>query len=482
MVELMAPDLGLTLAPASERASGRMNERQLAHFADLADRYTRRTANSKRLAQRYRRQLADPRAVVGFSSATKELLYPIAARQARGAHLSDVDGNTYVDVTMGFGTLMFGHEPPFLTDAVSAYLADGMRLGPRGEETGQAAELLCELTGLDRVTFVSSGTEANSGAFRIARAFTGRTMIVTFDGSYHGHFDPVLGRPAPDGAAPRTVPISAGIPDSAVSETLVLRYGDEASLEVIRRHADRIAVVVVEPVPSRHPYRQPVEFVRALRELCDERGIVLMFDEMLTGFRPHPQGAQGVFGVQADLATYGKVIGGGYPIGAIAGRADIMDWIDGGFWQYGDDSMPRGDAIFFAGTYIHHPVSMVAARAVLTWLRDQGPGLQQQLNARTDRFASALNDFLTAEEFPVRVQHFGSLFRLAHQGDLELLYKHMILEGVHVWARRNLFLSTAHTDADVDFVIDAIRNSLSDLRKGGFLPRPRGPEPGAAPA
>jgi glutamate-1-semialdehyde aminotransferase len=383
---------------------------------------------------------------------------------------------------MGFGALMFGHEPPFVTDAVNTYLADGMRFGPRGEETGQAAELLCELTGLDRVTFVTSGTEANSGAFRLARAFTGRTMIVTFDGSYHGHFDPVLARPAPDGQAVRTVPISVGTPGSAVSETLVLPYGGEASLAVIGQHADRVAAVVVEAVPSRHPYRQPVEFVRALRELCDRHGIVLMFDEMLTGFRPHPQGAQGVFGVRADLATYGKVIGGGYPIGAIAGRADIMNWIDGGYWQYGDDSLPHGDTIFFAGTYLHHPVSMVAARAVLTWLRDQGPGLQQRLNAQTDRFASTLNDFFAAGDFPVRVQHFGSLFRLAHQGNLELLFKHMILEGVHVWDRRSLFLSTAHTDADVDFVMDAIRNSLTDLRRGGFLPSGAAQSPVPGPA
>ena len=457
--------------------AGRMDERQQAHLAALVERYTRKTATSKEIAQRYRRPLADSRAVVGFRSATKELLYPIAASKARGAYLEDVDGNTYVDITMGFGALMFGHEPQFLTDAVNAHLADGMRLGPRGEEAGQAAELLCELTGMDRAAFATSGTEANSGAFRLARAYTGRTMIVTFDGSYHGHFDPVLGRSVPADEGLRTVPVSAGIPDSAVSETLVLGYGDEASLDTIRRHADRVAAVVLEAVPSRYPERQPVEFVRALRELCDQYGIVLMFDEMLTGFRPHPQGAQGIFGVRADLATYGKVIGGGYPIGAIAGRADIMDWIDGGHWRYGDDSMPMGETTFFGGTYIQHPVSMVAARAVLTHLRDQGPGLQRGLTAKTDRLTSTLNEFFADEEFPVSVQQFGSLFRFAHRGNLELLFNHLVLEGVHVWEWRNFFLSTAHTEADVDFVVDAVRNSLTDLRAGGFLPGATTPSP-----
>ncbi|WP_344040830.1 non-ribosomal peptide synthetase/type I polyketide synthase [Saccharothrix xinjiangensis] len=466
-----------TIAQGSGMSGGRLDPAQRAHLDDLVARYTARTRTSKDIAQRFRRPLADSRAVVGFRGVTKELLYPLAARRARGAHLEDVDGNTYVDITMGFGVLMFGHDPDFVTDAVAAYQADGLRLGPRGPETGEAAELLAELTGLDRVAFSTSGTEANSAAFRLARAYTGRTKIVTFDGSYHGHFDPVLGRTVPDGDVLRTVPVSAGVPASAVAESVVLPYGDESSLDVIRRRAGEIAAVVLEAVPSRYPQRQPVEFVRALRRLCDETGIVLMFDEMLTGFRPHPQGAQGIFGVKADLATYGKLIGGGYPIGAIAGRADIMDWVDGGFWRYGDDSVPEGETTFFGGTYIQHPLAMVAAKAVLTHLRDRGPGLQQAVNARTERLATTLNDFFAAEDFPLSVHRFGSLFRFAHRGNLELLFHHLVMEGVHVWEWRNFFLSTAHTDADVDFVVDAVRNSLHDLRRGGFLPGRPAPAP-----
>ncbi|QFU89908.1 non-ribosomal peptide synthetase/type I polyketide synthase [Amycolatopsis sp. YIM 10] len=479
-----SPEAAQQLGPRADvggtgMATGRLTSQQQRHFDELVDRYTRRTAKSKELAQRHRTRLADSRAIVGFRRATKELLYPITAGRATGAYLEDIDGNRYVDITMGFGTLLFGHDPAFLTEAVRTHLDNGLRMGPRGEDAGEAAALLCELTGADRAAFANSGTEANAAAFRLARAHTGRDLLVLFEGSYHGHSDPVLARSVRENGGLRTVPVSSGVPAAAVADTLVLPYGEPSSLDEIARHADRIAAVVVEPVPSRYPLRRPVEFVRALRELCDRHGMVLMFDEMLTGFRPHPRGARELFGVRPDLATYGKVIGGGLPIGAIAGRADLLDLVDGGFWRYGDDSVPERDTTFFGGTYIQHPLSMVAARAVLGRLRAAGPGLQADLNARTDRLAATLNSFAEEYEFPVRVEHFGSLFRFAHRGNLDLLFSHLMLEGVHVWEWRNFFLSTAHTDADVDFVLDAVRNSLHDLRQGGFLPGPATPAPAA---
>ncbi|MGH3746538.1 MAG: aminotransferase class III-fold pyridoxal phosphate-dependent enzyme, partial [Micromonosporaceae bacterium] len=310
------------------------------HVDDLVRRHTAKTARSKQLAQRYRGVLADSRARVGFRHSTKEMHYPIAGARGHGSRLEDVDGNSYVDITMGFGILLFGHEPEFVTEAARAHLASGIRLGPRGPETGEAAELLSELTGMQRVAFANSGTEANSAAIRLARAATGRAKIVMFHGSYHGHADNVLGRSIGVGAERETVPVSTGIPSSAVTDLIVLDYGAPESLRVIEELADEIAAVLVEPVQSRNPSLRPVEFVRSLREITRQRGIVLLFDEMLTGFRPHLRGAQELYGVSPDLATYGKLLGGGYPIGAIAGRADIMDGVDGGFWRYGDDSYP----------------------------------------------------------------------------------------------------------------------------------------------
>ncbi|CAM5745002.1 putative Linear gramicidin synthase subunit C [Streptomyces afghaniensis 772] [Streptomyces afghaniensis] len=454
---------------------------QQTHLDDLVRRYTARTPTSKRLARRYRRVLADSRAVVGFRSGTKEMLYPIAGRRASGARLEDVDGNEYVDITMGFGVLLFGHEPDFVTEAVREHLSRGIQLGPRTAETGEAAELLAELTGLERVAFANSGTEANAAAIRLARAATGRDKIVTFLGAYHGHADNVLGRASGSGADQITVPVSRGIPQAAVADLLVLDYGSDTALETIARHADDIAAVVVEPVQSRHPSLQPVQFVRRLRELTRRHGIVLLFDEMLTGFRPALRGAQDLYGVTPDLATYGKLLGGGFPVGAIAGRADIMDGVDGGYWSYGDDSYPPADTTFFGGTYIQHPVSMVAARAVLTHLKEHSPHLQERLNARTAELAATLNGFFEAEEFPLRMTHFGSQFRFEHRADMELLYHHLMLRGVHVWEWRNFFLSTAHSDGDIDFVADAVRASLRELRSAGFFPGARPVLPKAVP-
>ncbi|MFD9907830.1 MupA/Atu3671 family FMN-dependent luciferase-like monooxygenase [Streptomyces sp. NPDC059063] len=470
----------MTVSRASGMVRGGASDRQRAHLDDLVARYTARTPTSKRVAQRYRRVLADSRAAVGFRSSTKEMLYPIAGRRASGSWLEDIDGNRYVDITMGFGVLLFGHEPAFVAEAVREHLSRGIQLGPRTVETGEAAELLAELTGMERVAFANSGTEANSAAIRLARAATGRGRIVTFEGAYHGHADNVLGRsPGRDAAA--TVPMSAGIPAGAVADLLVLPYGSEESLAVIERQAADIAAVVVEPVQSRHPGLRPAAFVRRLRELTRRHGIVLFFDEMLTGFRPAPRGAQELYGVTPDLATYGKLLGGGFPIGAIAGRADIMDGVDGGHWRYGDDSYPQADTTFFGGTYIQHPVSMVAARAVLGHLKEHSPRLQERLNARTDELAATLNSFFEDEGFALRMRHFGSMFRFEHRADMELLYHHLMLRGVHVWEWRNFFLSTEHSDGDCEFIADAVRGSLRELRDAGFFPERAKPTPAPKP-
>ncbi|MEU1087677.1 MupA/Atu3671 family FMN-dependent luciferase-like monooxygenase [Streptomyces sp. NPDC005576] len=467
----------VVVAPGSGMVGRTASRGQQEHLDDLVRRYTARTATSKRLAQRHRRKLADSRAVVGFRASTKEMLYPVAARRAEGSRVEDVDGNSYVDITMGFGVLLFGHEPDFVREPVREHLSRGIRLGPRSVETGEAAELLTELTGMDRVAFANSGTEANAAAIRLARAATGRDRIVTFQGAYHGHADQVLGRFAGRGGGAGTVPVSRGIPQSAVAELTVLTYGSEEALQAIERDAAQIAAVIIEPVQSRNPSLQPVEFVRRLRDLTDRHGIVLMFDEMLTGFRPALRGAQELYGVTPDLATYGKLLGGGFPIGAVAGRADIMDGVDGGYWSYGDDSGPPADTTFFGGTYLQHPVSMTAARAVLAHLKEHSPRLQQQLNDRTSELATGLNAFFEEEEFPLRVGWFGSQFRFEHRADMELLYYHLMLRGVHVWEWRNFFLSTAHSDSDIEQVACAVRESLQDLRRAGFFPAVRPPAP-----
>lgn len=459
----------LVVDAAGGMAGAGADEAQRAHTASLIGRFTERTRTSKELAQQHRSVLADSRAVVGFRDATKEMLYPVAARSAHGSRLVDVDGNTYTDITMGFGALLLGHEAEPVTEAVRRHLADGLRFGPRSPDTGEAAALLASLTGMERVAFASSGTEANSAAIRLARAATGRDKVVMFRGSYHGHIDSVLGRPG--GPGQHAVPVSRGIPDSAVAELIVLEYGEQESLETIDALGDTIAAVLVEPVQCRNPGLRPVEFVRSLRELTARRGIVLLFDEMLTGLRPHQRGSQDHFGVVPDLATYGKALGAGFPIGAVAGRADLLDGVDGGFWRYGEPGGPARETTFIGGTYMQHPLSMAAARAVLTHLAEQGPGLQSGLNDRTQALADRLNAFFRDEEFPLELEHFGSMFRFRHRADLELLYHHLQLRGVYVWEWRSFYLSTAHTEEDVNRVAEAVEGSLRELRDGGFFPR-----------
>ncbi|MBP2227690.1 amino acid adenylation domain-containing protein [Azospirillum agricola] len=457
------------------------NEAQAAHVRRLAVDYNARTSGSKEHTDRHRDVYANPRAVIGFRPEWKELTYPLHVDRAEGAYVWDVDGNRYVDITMGFGVTLLGHNPPFVREAVAAELAAGAPLGPQTARAGTVARLLAEMTGAERVAFFTTGSEAVMVAVRLARAVTGRTKIVLFVNSYHGTFDGVLAVGWADGGRVTSMPVTDGTPQRMVDDVIVLRYGDPAALDVIRAHAGELAAVLVEPVQSRDPAVQPREFLHELRALTTDKDIALIFDEMIMGFRIHPGGAQHHFGVTADLATYGKIVGGGMPVGVVAGRKRFMDAVDGGLWRYGDDSAPSARTAFVAGTFNNHPLAMAAAEAMLRHLKEAGPGLQQTLNARTAAMAADLNALFEAEEVPVRVVHFGSLFRFDFAADTEILNYHLLKNGVFVWEGRNCFLSTAHSDADIAFIVEAVRRSVAEMRDGGWLP-PRGGGRAHAPA
>lgn len=468
------------LSPLEIRARG-LSEQQSRHLEELISLYTSRTRRSKELTARFRPVLADSRAAVGFRFTTKEMLYPITGAKARGARIWDVDGNEYIDITMGQGVTLFGHHPDFVEAALADPDNDTLLLGPRPPQAGEAAELICELTGLERATFTNSGTEAVMAALRLARATTKRNKIVLFDNAYHGHSDNVMGRPVWQDGVLSSAPVAPGITQGAVDDLLLLEYGSDEALAYIRKHGAELAAVVVEPIQSRRPDLQPVAFLKTLRQITEASGTALIFDEMITGFRVHPGGAQALFGVQADIATYGKVIAGGLPIGVVAGKARFMDAIDGGAWQFGDASYPIADRTIFGGTFCQHPAAMIATLATLRYLKAQGPTLQQALNRRTDRLAAELNEYFDREEVPIRVVHFGSQFRFAFSTNLELLFYHMMVRGIFIWEWRNYFLSTAHTDADVDCIIEAVKASVSAMRAGGFLSPLSQPATGTAP-
>ncbi|KAB8320091.1 hybrid non-ribosomal peptide synthetase/type I polyketide synthase [Tolypothrix campylonemoides VB511288] len=447
-----------------------LNQQQKLHLETLIAQYNKRTQKSKQRAQAYRPVLADSRAVAGFRPSTKEMVYPIIGERALGARFWDIDGNEYVDLTMGFGVLLFGHAPPFITAAREEQNKLGIEIGPQSNLAGEVAELICELTGMERVAFCNSGTEAVMTALRLARTATGRTKIALFANSYHGHFDGVLAKASPGQFS--AVPMAPGVSEHAVEDVLVLDYGDTKSIDILQAHAHELAAVLVEPVQSRRPDLQPKEFLQQLRQLTAEAGIALIFDEVLVGFRIHSGGAQAWFGIEADIATYGKIVGGGIPIGVVAGKATYMDGIDGGLWNYGDTSYPQAEKTFFAGTFNKNHMGMAVARAVLKHLKNQGPALQQQLNQRTLQLATTLNTYFELEDVPIRIVHFGSLFRFAFSGNLDLLFYHLLCKGVYIWEGRNCFLSTAHTDEDIDYVIQAVKDSVEELRSGGFLPKP----------
>lgn len=444
---------------------------QDAHLRRLTARFNAKTQGSKDLVQLDRAHHADPRTAAGFDKRWKEVVYPLVIEKSDGAYLWDVDGNKYIDLLNGFGPNFFGHNAAFVRDALRAQLDSGFELGPQTPRAGEAAKLLCELTGMDRASWVNTGSEAVQAAIRLSRTVTSKNKIVVFEGSYHGNFDEVLVRRTGEGIG-RTLPLAPGIPFESVGNVIVLKYDEDETLDLIKEHADDIAAVLVEPIQSRRPELQPREFLHALRKLTRDEEIVLVFDEVITGFRTGPGGAQAHFGIEADLATYGKVLGGGMPIGAVAGRKGVMDTFDGGFWQYGDDSIPTAGVTFFAGTFVRHPLAIAAAHASLSFLKAQGPALQTENNRKAGRIEEGLNSLFETHGVPFELARFGSqmFLRTAKGGPLaSLFFIHMRDRGVHMLEGFPTYMTIAHTDEDVDHVLAAAEDSLNEMIADGML-------------
>ena len=454
-------------------SSSQLTEVQQRHVQALIERCTKQTAKSKSMTQRYRSRLADPRVVSGFRAQWKEMVYPIFTVRSKGSRLWDVDGNEYIDILNGFGPIMLGHRPDFVERAMEQQLHEGFEIGPQTPLAGEVAEMFCDLTGNDRMSFCNTGSEAVIAALRVARTVTGRNKVVLFAGSYHGMFDEVLVKGVKTADTPRSLPIAPGIPRESVGNVVVLDYGASESLEWIRTHAGELAAVLVEPVQSRHPNLQPLEFLREIRQITQDSGAALIFDEVVTGFRVHPGGCQALFDIRADLATYGKVLAGGMPIGVLAGKAQFMDALDGGTWQFGDDSYPSVGVTFFAGTFVRHPLTLAAVKAVLQHFREQGPQLQQQLTTKTAALVRALNALFEKASVPARIETFASIFYFSFPVDFplgSLLHYHLRARGIYILEGFPCFLTTTHSDADVAAIIHAFDESIKAMQAGGILP------------
>jgi glutamate-1-semialdehyde 2,1-aminomutase len=394
---------------------------------------------------------------------------PLFIRRARGATIHDVDGNTFVDYVMSWGPLIHGHAPAGLVKAVGRAARLGTSFGAPSALEHQLGERVRELMpSVERVRFVSSGTEAAMSALRVARAFTRRSLVVKFEGCYHGHADAFLVK-AGSGATTLGVPTSPGVPGAVASDTLLARYNDLASVDaILDAHGPGVAAIIVEPIAGNMGLVPPGDgFLRGLRERCTSRGILLIFDEVISGFRASAGGAQAVFDVRPDLTCLGKIIGGGLPVGAYGGRADVMSMV-----------APAGP-VYQAGTVSGNPVAMTAG----LWALDRlTPRLYTDLARRGSLLTQGLAEAARDARVPLQVNAFGSLMTpfftttpvrdydsalMADAAAYGRFFQGMLKRGVYpppsqfeAW-----FLSSAHTDRDVARTIEAARGAMQDVAR-----------------
>ena len=397
---------------------------------------------------------------------------PLFIERGEGCLIYDADGNQFIDYIGSWGPLILGHRHPAVVDAITAVLERGTSFGAPTDLEIQLAEMVIEaVASVDVVRMVNSGTEAAMSAIRLARGATGRDLVVKFDGCYHGHADTLLVA-AGSGVATLGIPGSPGVPEAVAQSTLSLPFNDiEAIEKVMADKGDKVAAVIVEPVAGNMGLVAPEDgFLKALRELTETRGAVLIFDEVMTGFRVTYGGAQSLYGIQPDLTCFGKVIGGGLPVAAYGGKEEIMSQI-----------APQG-SVYQAGTLSGNPIAMAAGIATLKQL--QQPGVYEALNERSKRLITGLGHAAQKVGIAARVGHVGSMmgmffadqnvanFEDAKTCDLELFskfYQGMRQHGIYIAPSQfeALFLSTAHDDEHIDATIDAAQQVLEKLGEKG---------------
>jgi glutamate-1-semialdehyde aminotransferase/acyl carrier protein len=457
-----------------EKGSGGLNDAAKAALNEFCEAYSQRTRKSKALAQEQRGVLSDARSISGFRKDFKEIVYQLAAgRGSKGSRVWDLDGNEYIDMTSSFGISLFGHSPQYVVDAAKDQLEAGFELGTLSPLAKESAELIRDLTGMDRSTFTNTGSEALAAAVRAARTTTGKDRIAVFYDEYHGIGDELLVNCVDTPSGRKTIPTSPGIPEFLVENVLVLKWDDPDFLGTIREHADDLAAVIIEPVQNRNPSLNTAVHFQAIRELTREHGIAMIFDEMITGFRLAPGGAQEYFGVDVDIACYGKVVSGGMPLAVVSGRGEYLDCFDGGPWSFGDDSFPEAGVTFFGGTYTRHPIALATCHASLTEIKRVGRDAYTTLNQTSRRFANRVNELLIGTGFPARIENRESIFNLKWDDAnpfSRLLLWQLRHRGVMIYDRP-FFMTTSHSEADLDFVIDAFRSSIAYLQESGIVPK-----------
>ncbi|WP_434120724.1 glutamate-1-semialdehyde 2,1-aminomutase [Salinicoccus roseus] len=389
---------------------------------------------------------------------------PVFIDHGKDARTYDVDGNEYIDYVLSFGPLILGHSDRTVVDALTAAAQKGTSFGAPTALENELAELVIDrVPSVEMLRMVSSGTEATLAALRLARGFTGKNKILKFEGCYHGHSDSLLIK-AGSGVATLGLPDSPGVPEGTAANTITVPYNDEESLsEAFDKFGDDIAAVIMEPVAGNMGVVPPKEgFLKFVREITEQNDTLLIFDEVMTGFRVDYNSAQGHYGITPDLTCLGKVIGGGLPVGAYGGRRDIMERI-----------APVGD-IYQAGTLSGNPLAMTAG---LETLKQLTPESYEHFNKLGDMLEVGLKEIFSEKGYPITVNRAGSMigffltegpvvdFDSANTSDLELfknLYQELLKEGVYLPPSQfeGMFLSTKHTEEDIRKTLDAFRNAL----------------------
>lgn len=424
---------------------------------------------SKSVVDYERKELADLDESAGFSKLLKELHYTPVIDYASGSKFTDIDGNEYIDIAMGFGALLLGHSNERQQNVLKKEIDRGFQMGARHRLVGKTAQLICDMTGFDRAVFTVTGTEAVMCAKKIARTYTHRPKIAIFTGCYHGHYDSTLATKL--SFSNKIVPIAPGISEASLMDIMILDYGDMKACDEIREHKSELAAVLIEPVQSRRPGAVYKEFLQKLREVTKENGILLILDEVITGFRCNNGGANVLLGIDADMCIYGKAISAGMPIGVVCGRKEIMDHADGGFWQFGDNSYPSVEKTFFAGTFFKHALSITSAYEVLNILKENNNRIQDELNDKTEQLANNLNSIFGNFNVPIEVHHFASLFFFSAQDNnpyMDIFFYKLLEYGIYVWSGRTCFLSTAHSDDDIRKILEIVEKVVKDMVNGGF--------------
>lgn len=393
---------------------------------------------------------------------------PIFFREGRGAHLIDVDGNRYIDYVGSWGPMIVGHAHPSVIEAVQKAAARSLSFGAPTEPELEMAQMITELVpSIEQVRLVSSGTEATMSAIRLARGFTGRSKFIKFEGCYHGHGDALLVK-AGSGLLTFGNPSSAGVPPEVAAQTLVLDYNNTGELErIFTEMGEQIAAVIIEPIAGNMNFVMPsAGYLQVLRRLCTEHGTVLIFDEVMTGFRVGLGGAQGHFGITPDLTTLGKVMGGGLPAAAFGGRREIMAHL-----------APLG-AVYQAGTLSGNPVAVAAGLATLSLVRE--PGFFERLSATTEKLVQGLTDAAQQAGVAFSGTSLGGMFGIFFSAAVPTDYAQVMAcdrerfsRFFHAMLRRGIYLapsayeagfvSAAHGNAEIERTIAAAREVFATL-------------------